>query len=48
MMFPACSRAHNWQPMAFSPETGLVYIPAVHTPVAFKNDGRPFEYKKGG
>lgn len=27
--------AHNWQPMAFSPETGLVYIPANIVPQAF-------------
>ena len=25
---PAPSGAHNWHPMAFSPDTGLVYIPA--------------------
>ncbi|HUF73946.1 MAG TPA: PQQ-dependent dehydrogenase, methanol/ethanol family [Gammaproteobacteria bacterium] len=25
---PAPQGAHNWNPMAFSPETGLVYIPA--------------------
>lgn len=25
---PPASGAHNWQPMAFSPKTGLVYIPA--------------------
>ena len=26
LVFPAASGAHNWQPMAFSPETGLVYF----------------------
>lgn len=25
---PSAAGAHNWQPMAFNPETGLVYIPA--------------------
>ena len=25
---PGAAGAHNWQPMAFSPQTGLVYIPA--------------------
>lgn len=25
---PSASGGHNWQPMAFSPKTGLVYIPA--------------------
>jgi quinohemoprotein ethanol dehydrogenase len=28
IVFPAESGAHNWQPMAWSPATGLVYIPA--------------------
>lgn len=26
--FPSSGGGHNWPPMAFSPETGLVYIPA--------------------
>ena len=29
MSFPSSYGAHNWMPMAFSPLTGLVYIPAV-------------------
>jgi quinohemoprotein ethanol dehydrogenase len=28
MVFPGPSGGHNWHPMAFSPRTGLVYIPA--------------------
>ncbi|MEX2204940.1 MAG: PQQ-dependent dehydrogenase, methanol/ethanol family [Myxococcota bacterium] len=28
IVFPAESGAHNWQPMAWSPQTGLAYIPA--------------------
>jgi quinohemoprotein ethanol dehydrogenase len=28
IIFPTQAGAHNWQPMAFSPQTGLVYIPA--------------------
>jgi quinohemoprotein ethanol dehydrogenase len=28
MVFPGPSGGHNWHPMAFSPATGLVYIPA--------------------
>ena len=27
--------AHNWQPMAFNPNTGLVYIPAQQVPITF-------------
>ena len=26
---PAPFGGHNWQPMAFNPKTGLVYIPAM-------------------
>ena len=29
VVYPFGMGAHNWQPMAFSPETGLVYIPAM-------------------
>jgi quinohemoprotein ethanol dehydrogenase len=28
LVFPGPSGGHNWHPMAFSPRTGLVYIPA--------------------
>ncbi|MBS0393772.1 MAG: c-type cytochrome, partial [Proteobacteria bacterium] len=29
LMFPAATGAHGWQPMSFSPKTGLVYIPVI-------------------
>ena len=29
LIAPAAFGAHNWNPMAYSPRTGLVYIPAV-------------------
>lgn len=32
--------AHNWQPMAFSPDTGLAYIPAQEIPQAYSEDPR--------
>ena len=31
VVMPGPSGAHNWQPMAYSPSTGLVYIPALLT-----------------
>ncbi len=34
---------HNWQPMAYSPDTGLVYIPALELPTAYANP-IAFEY----
>jgi len=32
---PGALGAHNWQPMAFNPNTGLVYIPAQQVPLQF-------------
>src|SRR5690606_7975693 len=31
--------AHNWQPMAFSPQTNLVYIPAQEIPFPYMQPG---------
>jgi quinohemoprotein ethanol dehydrogenase len=36
--------AHNWHPMSFSPQTGLVYLPAQNVPVGLMDDK---EWKKG-
>lgn len=30
--------AHNWHPMSYSPNTGLVYIPAQNIPMVFEDD----------
>ena len=35
LIFPGMAGAHNWQPMSFSPKTGLVYIPAIEAPMVF-------------
>lgn len=43
---PAPYGAHNWQPMAFSPKQGLVYIPANHVPFAYADDPA-YQYKPG-
>jgi PQQ-dependent dehydrogenase (methanol/ethanol family) len=32
---PSNAGAHNWPPMSYNPETGLVYIPTIIFPVAF-------------
>ncbi len=32
VFYPGALGAHAWSPMAFSPHTGLVYVPAVDTP----------------
>ena len=32
VVYPSMQGAHNWYPMAYSPDTGLTYIPATHSP----------------
>jgi quinohemoprotein ethanol dehydrogenase len=39
--------AHNWHPMSFSPETGLVYIPAQEIPFLYGEDAQ-YKEKPGG
>ncbi|WP_372865152.1 PQQ-dependent dehydrogenase, methanol/ethanol family [Spongiibacter sp.] len=38
MVQPAPSGAHNWQPMTYSPQTGLVYIPAMSSGAIYADD----------
>jgi quinohemoprotein ethanol dehydrogenase len=38
MVTPAIFGGHNWHPMAFSPSTGLVYIPTIHAVYPFTPD----------
>lgn len=33
--FPSPYGGHNWQPMSYSPDTGLVYIPAIQVPFTY-------------
>jgi len=35
---PSAYGAHNWHPMSYNPETGLVYIPAQGVPLTYEND----------
>jgi quinohemoprotein ethanol dehydrogenase len=37
LLFPGAQGAHNWQPMSYSPKTGLVYIPAIEGPMVYIN-----------
>lgn len=46
LMVPAPSGAHNWQPMAYSPKEGLVYIPAQETAFPFAPDNK-YAYREG-
>lgn len=43
---PGSAGAHNWQPMSFSPETRLVYIPAQELPFLYANDQK-FQIRPG-
>ncbi len=48
LIFPGPQGAHNWQPMSFNPDTGLVYIPVKEAGVIWTMPEEPFEYQKGG
>jgi PQQ-dependent dehydrogenase (methanol/ethanol family) len=39
LVLPGPQGGHNWQPMSFSPKTGLVYLPAHDTPFWYANEG---------
>ncbi len=39
---PTMLGAHNWLPMAFSPKSGLVYIPAIHWEGRYGDISHPF------
>ena len=43
---PGPSGAHNWNPMSFSPATGLVYIPTLDSRFIWQGDPK-FEYAAG-
>ncbi len=45
-IFPSYLGGHNWHPMSFSPDTGLVYIPVLDIPAVY---GQPetFRYNPG-
>ncbi len=44
---PSGHGAHNWQPMAYSPQAGLAYIPAQEVPLAYVSE-KPFVARPGG
>jgi quinohemoprotein ethanol dehydrogenase len=52
LIFPTGAGGHNWPPMAFNPQTGLVYIPAresgmVMTPLPGKYQWKPGQTNGG-
>ena len=46
LQFPSYLGGHNWHPMSYSPDTGLVYVPVLDIPTVYAND-EDFEYKPG-
>jgi PQQ-dependent dehydrogenase (methanol/ethanol family) len=44
IVMPPLTGAHNWQPMAFDPQTGLVYIPAMDGTALFLPEN-PRQYR---
>ncbi len=46
LVIPGFLGAHNWPPMAFSPETGLVYFAAQQVPGLYATD-EAYEYRPG-
>lgn len=47
LMMPGGAGGHNWQPMSFSPKTGLVYIPAQELPMIYEQDTK-YRYDQAG
>jgi quinohemoprotein ethanol dehydrogenase len=43
---PGSAGAHSWQPMSYSPKTGLVYIPAQELPFLYADDQK-FQLRPG-
>ena len=49
-LFPSSMGAHNWQPMAHHPETGLVYIPVIESMFRYESvfeNQAEFDYSWG-
>ncbi|MGA9797250.1 MAG: PQQ-dependent dehydrogenase, methanol/ethanol family [Rhizomicrobium sp.] len=46
VVYPQEAGAHNWQPMTYDPQTGLVYIPAMDGAAIFVAQ-KDFHYKPG-
>jgi len=47
LVAPSPSGGHNWQPMAYDPTQGLVFIPAMEDGFQFGNDNH-YVYREGG
>ena len=41
ILYPSSGGAHNWQPMSYSPQTGLVYLPVMEMGIPLSQGGSP-------
>ncbi|GLR18469.1 PQQ-dependent dehydrogenase, methanol/ethanol family [Portibacter lacus] len=48
LIFPSSQGGHNWNPMAFNPNTGLVYIPTNEAGEIYSIQKTPFKVKEKG
>jgi quinohemoprotein ethanol dehydrogenase len=48
ILYPSVIGTHNWQPMSFSPKTGLVYIPFMQLGTRYTTHTRPGDFAFGG
>ncbi len=46
LIFPSYLGGHNWHPMSFSQQTGLVYIPVLDFPAMYGHDAQ-YKYREG-
>lgn len=46
LVFPSYLGGHNWHPMSYNPQTGLVYIPVLDFPATYAQESE-FTYKPG-
>ena len=45
IVYPGAAGGHSWQPMSYSPDTKLVYIPAMHQPFYYESKSS-FKYDR--
>lgn len=45
IVYPGAAGGHSWQPMAYSEQTKLVYIPAMHQPFYYESN-KSFRYNR--
>src|SRR5690606_12852958 len=45
LVAPSAMGGHNWHPMAYSPDTGLVYIPAIESAMIITDNTDGQDYK---